>query len=62
MTVGQMKNQLKPYSDQIEFQVRCEWMDAEPAGNVFAPKLVVQEMDPDTAEYIAFLECDQEPE
>jgi hypothetical protein len=59
MTIGQLKHRLIPFDDALEVVVRCAW-EGEPRGNVFQPRVLVQDVDHDTDEEFVAIECDQD--
>jgi hypothetical protein len=60
MTVRDLKAKLATITDDLEVIIRCTWEGDEPANNVFALRSVGEDMDHDTAEFFAALDCDQD--
>ncbi len=60
MTVGELKEHLKSFNNDLEIIVRCEWEGKEPNGTCFALVSVSEEDDHNTEEYFAAFDCDQQ--
>ena len=59
MTVGQLRERLARHDDELPVYVRCQWEGEAPAVNVFAPYVLVQEVEPDIGNDFVVIECDQ---
>jgi hypothetical protein len=60
VTVAELRETLSHYDDELPVYVRCAWEGDEPSSNVFALRLVTQDIDHSTNEDFLALECDQD--
>jgi hypothetical protein len=58
MTVTQLKERLERHEGDLEVLVRCQWEGQTPAGVVFQPRVLVQDVNDAEEEFVA-IECDQ---
>jgi hypothetical protein len=64
MTVEQLKKRLDAVPGNLEIFVRCTWYPdgagGAPQSEVFAPRVLVHDVDQETREEFVAIECDQE--
>ena len=61
MTVKELCELLDPETNgHLPVIVRCRWSGEAPAHDQFEPKYATEELEPDTAEDIVYIECQQD--